>query len=235
MIAPLRCLCTWTASALFVAACFLSFALAQTSPASAPSVPGDKITTIPSEFNKNCRRGRAKLYDECSDQSLIFEAAKQLAAAENKILLVSYGAEWCIWCHVFAKYIHGEKTRFEYTYGSPSEPEARHTSTIFERENRDVTADAAALSSYVGRSFVVVHIDGQHAPNGGAVVEKTGAAPFMGNSIPFIFTVDRKGQYAAHINHELVEIRRDIDDWYRGYDRHKLLIELQRMRDAASR
>ena len=115
MIAPLRCLCTWTASVLFVAACFLSFALAQTSPASAPSVPGDKITTIPSEFNKNCRRGRAKLYDECSDQSLIFEAAKQLAAAENKVLLVSYGAEWCIWCHVFAKYIHGERTRFEST------------------------------------------------------------------------------------------------------------------------
>ena len=184
---------------------------------------------------KAVARVDAKLYDECLDQSRIFEAAKQLAAAENKVLLVSYGAEWCIWCHVFAKYIHGETTRFEYSYGRPDAPEARQTSTIFEREERDVKADAAALSAYVARSFVVVHIEGQYAPNGAAVLEKTGAAPFMNYSIPFIFTVDRRGQYAAHFTNEPVEIRRDTDDWYRGYDRRKLLAELQRMHDTASR
>jgi hypothetical protein len=209
--------------------------LAQKSATRAPSVQGNEITTVPAEFDKSCRRGRAKLYDECSDQLRVFEAATRLAAAENKVLLVCYGAEWCIWCHVFAKYIHGERTRFEYTYGSPNAPEAQQTSTIYEREKQDVTKEAAELSDFVGRSFVVVHVDGQYAPNGIAVLEQSGAAPYMGNSIPFIFTVDRNGRYAAHFNHELAEIRRDTHDWYRGYDRRKLLTELQRMRDAALR
>src|SRR5262245_44629331 len=208
-------------------------ALAQAS--EIPAVSAGKITIVPSKLDKACRRGRATLYDECSDQLGIFEAAKQLAAAENKVLLVSYGAEWCIWCHVFAKYIHGETTRFEYTYGHPDAPEVRQTSTIFEREKRDGKADAAALNAYVARSFVVVHIEGQYAPNGAAVTEKTGAAAFMSNAIPFIFAVDRRGQYAAHFKSETVEIRRDTDDWYRGYDRRKLLAELQRMHDTASR
>jgi hypothetical protein len=126
----------------------------------------------------------------------------QLAAAENKVPLVSYGAEWCIWCHVFGKYIHGEKTRFEYTLGSPNALQDRHAATIYERENQDVSSDAAALSAYVSHSLVVAHIDAQYSPNGGAALGKTGAAPFMGNSIPFIFTVDRNGRYAAHFNHE---------------------------------
>ncbi|MGB8401772.1 hypothetical protein, partial [Bradyrhizobium sp.] len=200
---------TSTVSALFAGAGLLSFAFAQTSPTRAPSVPDHTITTIPAAFDKNCRKGRARLYDECSDQSRVFEAAAQRAAVENKVLLVSYGAEWCIWCHVFAKYIHGERTRFEYTYGGPDAPEARQTSTIFEREKRDVTADAAALSAYVARSFVVVHIEGQYAPNGDAVLARTGAPAFKG--IPFIFTVDRKGRYAADFKNEPVEIRRDTN------------------------
>ena len=93
MVPSRRWLWTWTIAALFVGTCLLSSTLAQTGPAWAPSVPGYKITTIPAEFDKGCRQGRAKLYDECLDQSRIFEAAKQLAAAENKVLLVSYGAE----------------------------------------------------------------------------------------------------------------------------------------------
>jgi hypothetical protein len=235
MLPPRSWFRTPAVSALFAGACLLSLAQAETSTARAPLLPGYQITTIPSAFDKGCRRGRAKLYDECSDQSRIFVAAMQLAAAENKVLLVAHGAEWCTWCHVFGKYIHGGMTRFEYTFGSPQAPEDRHTATIYEREDQDVSRDAASLSAYVSRSFVVAHIEGQYSPNGGAVLRTTGAAPFMDNSIPFIFTVDRNGRYAAHLNHELVEIRRDTDDWYRGYDRRKLLTELQRMRDAASR
>jgi hypothetical protein len=106
---------------------------------------------------------------------------------------------------------------------------------IYEREKQDVTKEAAELSDFVGRSFVVVHVDGQYAPNGNAVLEKTGAARYMDNSIPFIFTVDGNGRYATHFNHDFAEIRRDTNDWYRGYDRRKLLSELQRLRDAALR
>ena len=208
--------------------------LASTS-APAPPVPHYDITTIPAELDRGCRRGRAKLYDECSDQLSLFETATTRAAAEGKVPLVSYGAEWCIWCHVFERYIHGGTTRFEYTYGSPDAPEARQTSTIYERAKQDVTAEAAALSSYVGSSFVVVHIDVQYAPNGRAVMERTGAAEFENGGIPFIFTVDREGRYAAHLDHDTVELRRDTNDWYRGYDRRRLLAELQRLHAAASR
>ena len=225
-----------TVVALFavIGAAYLIIASAQTS-APAPPVPDHKITTIPATLDRACRRGRATLYDECSDQLAVFETGTKRAAAEGKVPLVSYGAEWCIWCHVFANYIHGGTTRFEYTYGSPEAPEARQTSTIYERAKQDVSAEAAALSAYVGSSFVVVHIDVQYAPNGHAVMEKTGAAPFWEGGIPFIFTVDREARYAAHLDHDAVEVRRDTYDWYRGFDRRRLVAELQRMHDAASR
>src|SRR5215467_14534017 len=80
--------------------------LASTS-APVPSVPHYDITTVPAELDRACRRGRAKLYDECSDQLSLFETATTRAVAEGKVPLVSYGAEWCIWCHVFERYIHG--------------------------------------------------------------------------------------------------------------------------------
>jgi len=218
------------------AACFtVATASAQTRTTPPQSDPGSRITTIPAKLDRGCRLGRAKLYDECSDQLAVFETARKRAAAENKILLVSYGAEWCIWCHVFDKYIHGEKSRFEYTFGSPDAPEARETATIFEREKEDVTADAAMLNAYVGSSFVIAHIDAQYAPHGSSVLRKTGAAPHADDSLPFIFAVDCKGRYAGHIDPDLTEIRRDTDDPYRGYDRRKLLTELQRMYTTASR
>lgn len=222
--------------ALVVAAysLYVTAASVQTRAIPEPPLAGSKITVIPETFDKACRRGRARLYDECSDQLAVFDRAVKRAVAENKVLLVSYGAEWCIWCHVFEKYIHGEKSRFAYTYGSASAPEARTTSTIFEREKNDVGADAAALNAYVASSFVVVHIDAQYGPNNLAVLKKTRAIEYADGSIPFIFTVDRKGRYAGHLDHDLVETRRDTDDWYRGYDRRKLMAELQRIHTAAS-
>jgi hypothetical protein len=221
---------------LFAVICAACVATARAQTSAEHPVSGNTITVIPATFDKACRRGRATLYDECSDQLALFATAMSRAAAENKVLLVSYGAEWCIWCHVFTKYIHGEKSRFEYTYGSPSAPEDRKTSTLFEREQSDVSADATVLNAYVASSFVVLHIDSQYAPNTDAVMEKTGADEYMGDGIPFIFTVDRKGQYAGNVDHDLVEIsRRGIFDWYRGYDRHKLLAELQRIHAAASK
>ena len=218
------------------AACFsVTTASAQVRTTPAQAGPDDGIVTIPEKLDSACRLGRAKLYDECTDQLAVFETARMRAAAENKVLLVSYGAEWCIWCHVFDKYIHGEKSRFEYAFGSPGAPEARKTATLFEREREDVTADATALNKYVGNSFVIAHIDAQYAPNSLAVLQKTGAASHAGGFIPFIFVVDRDGRYAGHINHDLVEVRRDTNDPYRGYDRRKLLTELQRVHAAASR
>ncbi|NNE23548.1 MAG: hypothetical protein HKN11_13145 [Rhizobiales bacterium] len=52
------------------------------------------IAKLPTHFDKNCRRGRAKLYDECGDQRVLFASALKRASKEGKVLLVSFGAEW---------------------------------------------------------------------------------------------------------------------------------------------
>jgi hypothetical protein len=210
----------------------LTAASAQTAALSAHAA---RITTVPEKLDKACRKGRARLYDECSDQLGLLARARKLAAEEHKVVLVSYGAEWCIWCHVFDRYIHGERSRFQYAFGSPRAPDERQTATLYEREKGDVSADAAALKDYVARSFVVVHVDGQFAPNGDAVLARTGAAAFLPDGIPFIFTLDANGRYAARFEDSVAEIRRDTADWYRGYDRRKLLAELQRLHAAAAK
>lgn len=191
------------------------------------------ITSFPAVPNKACRNGRAKLYDECADQLALLAAAKARAAQDNKVLLVAYGAEWCIWCHVFAEHIYGRTGRFSYTYGSAERPDARQTSTLDERAARDVKGDAAALNTYVADNFVVVHIDAQYAPNGRKVLEVLDAGRLFESWIPFVFTVGRNGKAVASFSHRDVEVRRDTADWYRGYDRVTLLRELKRMREAA--
>jgi len=195
---------------------------------------GTSITRFPETLDKNCRRGRAKLFDECSDQLALFKAAQKRAKAENKVLLVSFGAEWCIWCHVFDQYIHGGKTRFTYTFGTPDDPNVRETATLYEHEKTDVTADASALKSYVSKSFVVAHIDAQFAPNGWAILEKTGADRHYDGGLPYIFTVTSDGLFAAKFQPNRVETRRDgLWDWYRGYDRAGLTTHLSELHKAA--
>ena len=192
-----------------------------------------KLTGFPETLSKDCRDGRAKLYDECSDQLAIYAAAAKRAAAENKILLVSYGAEWCIWCHVFKAYVHGGKTKFTYTYATPDAIDEKSTATLYERERSDVSAKAEALRRFVAENFVIVHIEAQYAPNGEAVLKRTGADKHYTRGLPYIFTVSSDARFAAKFNPSLVETRRDTDDWYRGYDRGKLLALLSDMRKAA--
>ncbi|MDO4627402.1 MAG: DUF255 domain-containing protein [Pasteurellaceae bacterium] len=66
------------------------------------------IESFPKQLPKNCGDGLAKLYDECSNQNTILQAAIQAAQMHHKNVLIIYGAEWCIWCHVFDKYIRGQ-------------------------------------------------------------------------------------------------------------------------------
>ena len=200
------------------------------SPASA-----EPLIKFPDTPVRSCRRGRAKLYDECSNQKRLFAAALTHANAEGKTLLVSYGAEWCIWCHVFDAYINGEKSRFSYKFATPDAPNRFRRATLYEREKSDVSAKAAALQKFVADNFVLVHIDAQYAPYGDAVLENTGALPHSDGSIPYVFTVNKSGRYAAHMFYDRVETRRDSTDWYRGYNRQNLTSELERMKAAAQR
>ena len=213
------------ASLLIVSAC------AEDSPAPPPR----QLLTFPTSIDRQCRNGQARMFDECSDQSKLFGVALAHAKIADKVLLVEYGAEWCIWCHVFKAHITGEHGRFRYTYGSPEEPEERYTHSFVEGVGDDL-AQAEALRDFVAANFVMVYIDAQYAPNGFAVLENSGAAEHFTGGVPYVFTVDPHGRYAARFHHDGAENRRDTDDdWYRGYHRAKLQQQLSVMRDAARR
>jgi thiol-disulfide isomerase/thioredoxin len=193
------------------------------------------LVSYPQRIDPDCRTGSARLYDECSSQVRLFEAALTRANAAEKTLLVSFGAEWCIWCHVFEKYIKGQYGKFEYTYSSSDEPDKKYTDTLREKVNLDVAPQAEELRNFVSENFVLVHIDMDFAPDGWDVLDKSAAWEHYSDSIPFVFTVNAKGQYASSFNHNDVEVRRDgLIDWYRGYDREKLLTQLEKMKKAAA-
>lgn len=201
---------------------------------SAEEIAQIEITYLPEQIDRECRNGRAKIYDECSAQMDLFAEAQRRAKADNKVTLVSYGAEWCIWCHVFDAYVHGYVDKFTYTYGAEGEDE-RVTHTMRERAKRDVSQEAYDLKKYVSENFILVHIDYEHSPDGDDVLSQADAWDDYVNFIPYIFTVNTDGKYAAAFNHDDAEVRRDTYDWYRGYDRVQLLEQLRGMRDAATR
>jgi thioredoxin-related protein len=196
-----------------------------------PTLP-QAYTRFPASVDPECRDGTATIYDECGDQVALFNEALARANAENKVLLVEYGAEWCIWCHVFNAYINGDKGRFRYTYASAKQPEAWSTKTF--EEDADVEG-AEELRDFVARHFVVVRIDYQYAPNGAEVLEHTGAAQHFGGGLPFVFTVDSHGHYAAQFEGKGLEKRRGSFNWYRGFHRDTMLKVLTSMRNAALR
>ena len=192
------------------------------------------LVSYPVELDPNCRDGRAKIYDECSNQRDLLNAARARAAEDGKTVLVSYGAEWCIWCHVFDKYIAGEADTFTYTYGEPGAPE-KWTDTLFERSATDAAKDAAALKAFVADTFVLAHVNREFAEASDEVLTFTGADIHYPGWIPYIFAIDAEGQYVGQVYHEDVEVRRDTEDWYRGYDRVKLRAILEDLDTRAQR
>jgi len=192
------------------------------------------ITSYPLEISKECKQRRAKIYDECSDQLVLFDTAMKQAKEEGKVLLVSYGAEWCIWCHVFNAYIYGQTDKFTYTYGEEGN-KRRWTDTLHERAKHSMVDDAVRLNKFVSDNFIIVHIDYEHSPNGDDVLTQTNAWNAYEGNIPFVYTVDTSGMFAATFSHNDVEVRRDTDDWFRGYDRIILLEKLKFMHENASK
>ncbi|MEM1086499.1 MAG: hypothetical protein AAGH90_02125 [Pseudomonadota bacterium] len=192
------------------------------------------ITTFPISLDRQCRGGEQEMYDECGDQMDLFESAMIKANSQNKTLLVSFGAEWCIWCHVFDKYIKGEAGQFTYTFGEPGDARAQ-TETLYERRD-EATArkEAKELNEFIAENFVLVHIESDYAPGGWDVLDQAGAANYFDNWVPFIFVTDRSGAFVAQLPHGPIEERRDgMFDWYRGYDRPLMLSRLRNMRESA--
>ena len=197
------------------------------------SAHAQTISTIPSEIERSCRGGRAALYDECGSQTELLRRAIHWAKTEEKVLIISYGAEWCIWCHVFEQYVTGHHTTMTYRFSDPGDNETNEV-ILDEKPATDPTAAAAALTQFVADHFVLLHIESYYSTDGYEILLQSGADATFNGWLPYIFTVDVQGRYAAHFQRNAVETRRDgWIDWYRGYDRPGLTAELARMEAAA--
>lgn len=185
------------------------------------------LIRFPQATDPACNHGHSQIYDECNSQAPIYARALAEARKSGKVLLVSFGAEWCIWCHVFEAHLVGEAGSFHYAYDN-------HDVTLNEHAAPGAPAEAETLRAFAAKNFVLVNIEAEKALDGMAVVLGAGVAGSDVQGLPFIFSVTADGKVAAVFNQDAAEVRRDTEvDWYRGYNRKALLAELQRLHDAA--
>ena len=192
------------------------------------SVLADEILSIyPKTISEDCFAGRALSYDECGLQSEILHSALREANKTDKTVLVVFGAEWCIWCHVFKEHIKGKFGEFNYKL------EGQAGYNLNEKHTDQDILNANDLRQYAAKTFVVANIEAQYSFDGYDVLYESGAEKYIKDTIPFIFTTDRNGQFLREMpsTHELksLEKKRDGVDWYRGYNRKVLLSELKRL------
>ena len=212
--------------------CLLLFAVAVSGTASAapPTAAVDQLQIVPAVVPPTCDRRKDHkqiLFDLCRDQSALLKEAQDQARASGKLVLVSYGADWCIWCHVFEAHILGRYGSF--TYDTPDGPY-----TMQENDTANGSAaQAAAFKAFVARNFVVVNIAQEAGRSAEAVLKATAADKQFLGGLPFNYVLDRQGRFAGSIESAGVEVRRDTEDWYRGYDRAKLMAVLQSLAAAS--
>ena len=194
------------------------------------------VTTFPEKINPQCREGIANIYDECGDQQAILDQAIKAATAADKRVLILYGAEWCLWCHVFDKYVKGKHKRFDYKWQYHDGDNLDWV--MYEKENKRAEQEAQALNEFVSKHYVLTHIESYHAPNGEQVLADLGYDVEAIQAVPIIISLDKNGQIFAEMRsaEELIglEKRQDNGQEFRGYDRKLLLSELKRMYQAGS-
>ena len=189
------------------------------------------VETYPQTISKSCREGIAQIYDECDSQQNLLDSAIQNAQETGKTVLVVYGAEWCIWCHVFDKYVKGYSQEFQYTWEYRKGDNQRWKMT--ERENKNAKDEAKALNQLVAESFVLLHIESHYSPDGAETAKSTGFDPGRFGYVPVIFTLDQAGKYASHMpEYDAIpglEVREDSGRQFRGFNRKLLQTELDRL------
>ncbi|MBT7559952.1 MAG: hypothetical protein HN671_05370 [Rhodobacterales bacterium] len=194
---------------------------------SQPSLANEKIIFYPKSIDKDCFAGRALSYDECGYQKDVLKKALLEAIETDKTVLIIYGAEWCIWCHVFKEHIKGNYGKFSYKL------EGQQGYDLDERPSIAEIKQANELNAFVSQNFIVANIEAQHSFDGYDVLFETGGAEHIKDSIPFIYTVDQNGLFSKDMpsTHELktLEKKRNGDNWYRGYNREVLLEELKKL------
>lgn len=204
----------------------------QAAPSAIPTFK--KITHFPQQIEPKCREGIAKIYDECGDQRTLLAQAIQTAKEQNKHVLMVYGAEWCIWCHVFDQYVKGGHKQFYYQWQYHDGDDLFWL--MHEKEGQAMTEQALALNHYVADNFVLTHIESYYS-NGEDVMIDLGFDVSTIQYVPLIFSLDAEGKLASQMKHKDqikgLEIRESGGEEYRGYDRALLLKELKRIKSEA--
>lgn len=201
-----------------------------------PTIPHTlPITHFPASLPKDCNDGAAKLYDECANQVDILKSAISAANDENKKVLIVYGGEWCIWCHVLDNYFHGKFRSFDYQWRYSDGDIQKWL--MRERVSPADIEDARALNEYVANNFVVAHIENVYA-NGNEAVALTGFDPENIYYYPFIVALNSKGKYASNmVSTDAIkgfEVRESGGEEFRGYDRRILITQLKKLKADAS-
>ena len=152
------------------------------------------------------------IYASCRAQDELFRKARAHAVESRKLLLIGYGADWCIWCKVSDRYLDG---------------------AISKHEKGSVESNARLarnLAEYVAETFVVLHVDSDKKTATTALMQETGAGRWGGPAVPAFVVLD-PGSGAVE-EARLVEAEKPESAGYVGYDRVLVLKELLRAASA---
>lgn len=153
-------------------------------------------------------QGIRDVYASCREQREIFRRARAHAVESRKLLLVGYGANWCVWCKVSDRYLDGAVSKQE-------EGSAESNLRL-----------AGNLAAFVAETFVVLHIDSDKKAETTPIMEEIGAGQWVRPAVPVFVVLDPRS--GAVEEARLVEAEKPASAGYVGYDRVLVLKELLR-------
>lgn len=157
-------------------------------------------------------QGPRDIYASCQAQRELFQKARAHAADSRKLLLIGYGADWCVWCKVSDRYLDGAVSKQE-------EGSAEGNLRL-----------AGQLAEYVAETFVLLHIDSDKKAETTPLMQEIGAGRWVRPAVP-VFVVLDPGSGAVE-EARLVEAEKPASTGYVGYDRVLVLKELLRAASA---
>jgi hypothetical protein len=153
-------------------------------------------------------QGVRDVYASCLGQRDLFEKARAHAVESRKLLLIGYGANWCVWCKVSDRYLEGAVSKQE--QGSAD-------SNLRQAKN---------LAEFVAQTFVVLHVDSDKKAETNPLMQEIGAGQWAGPAVPVFVVLDPRS--GAVEEARLVETEKPASAGYVGYDRVEMLRELLR-------
>ena len=153
-------------------------------------------------------QGARDIYASCLRQRDLFERARAHAVESEKLLLIGYGADWCVWCKVSDRYLEGAVSKQEEGSADSNQRLARN------------------LAEFVAEAFVIVHVDSDKKAETAPLMQEIGAGQWAGRAVPVFVVLDPKS--GAVEEARLVEAEKPASAGYVGYDRVEMLRELLR-------